>query len=130
MQFGKTIVAAFCVASLSACEAPRTFEDAGVYKGENYAIKVERVPDGLLRDYYISINNEQILAIDGSSVKAQADECKKVSFYVSQCTYSTQYDGKSVRIIQETDARPFQQAVYYSVFIEGALIRRLSTPLL
>lgn len=115
---------------LSACETPRTFEDAGVYDGDNYTIEVARVPDGLFRIYYISINGDQILKIDRELLATPPDRCQKVSFYVTQCNFNTQYEGKAVKVIQEVDARPFQQNAYYSVYFDGVLIRRVTTPLL
>jgi hypothetical protein len=119
-----------CAMLLGACEAPRTFQDAGVYQGENYTITIDRVPDGLFRNYHISLNEERILTIEGSKLQSQADDCRKIAFYVSQCTFSTSYGDKPVRVVMETDGRLYQQTANFSVFVDEVLVRRITTPLL
>ena len=67
----------------------------------------------------------------GRSRAASKDaNCQKMSLYVGQCTYDTQYEGKAVIIIQEIDGQMIQQNAYYSVYFDGVLIRRVTTPLL
>jgi hypothetical protein len=128
LKNSRTLFVLFCALLLSACDSTRTFQDAGAYKGENYTIGIERVDTGLFRAYNISINGDKILTIDKSNVSG--DQCQKMSFYVSRCTYNTKYKGKAVRVIQEIDAQMFQQNAYYSVYFDGVLIRRVTTPLL
>lgn len=113
---------------LSACASTRTFEDAGVYKGESYTISITREDEGLFREYSISINGDLVLTIDREETKAAP--CQKMSLYVSRCTYETQYQGIAVRVIQEIDAQMFQQNAYYSIYFDGVLVRRVTTPLL
>ena len=125
-RIGKTLLVLVCAFTLSACASTRTFEDAGVYKGENYSIEITREDVGLFREYYISINGDQVLTIDRAATKDA--NCQKMSLYVSRCTYDSQYEGKAVRIIQELDGQMFQQNIYYSVYFDGVLIRRVTTP--
>jgi hypothetical protein len=120
----------FCAGLLTACEAPRTFQDAGVYQGENYEITVDRVPDGILRNFHIALNGERILTIEGSKMALQADDCKKIAFYVSQCTFRTSYRDRPVKVVMDSDARPFQQEVNYSVYMSSTLIGKVTTPML
>ena len=129
VPLSKTLLVLLAAFVLSACDSTRSFEDAGVYKGENYTIDITRVPTGISRTTTISINGEQILTISGRE-EAQGENCQQMSFYVSQCTFDTQYEGKAVRVVLERDGKPFQQAVYYSVYFDGALIRKVSTPFL
>ena len=114
---------------LSACDSARTFEDAGVYKGDNYTFEIKRVPSGVSRTTTISINGEQILLISGRE-EAYGTNCQRMSYYVFQCTFHTRYGGKAVRIVLERDGKPYQQAVNYSVYFDDVLIRKVSTPLL
>ena len=127
-RIGKTLLVLVCAFTLSACASTRTFEDAGVYKGENYSINITREDTGFSRQYLISIDGDQVLTIDRAAIKAA--NCQQMSFYVSRCTYDTQHEGKAVRIIQEVDGQMFQQNAYYSVYFDGVLIRRVTTPLL
>ena len=128
INIGKTLLVLLSAFVLSACASTRTFEDAGVYKGENYTIDITREDSGLFREYRISINGDLVLTIDRDATKAA--NCQKMSLYVSRCTFDTQYEGKAVRIIQEIDGQMFQQNAYYSVYFDGVLIRRVTTPLL
>jgi len=125
---GKMLLIIFGFLALSACASTRTFEDVGVYKGENYTIDITRADSGLFREYYISINGDLVLTID----RAAIDEapCEKMSLYVNRCTFDTQYEGKAVRIVQEADAQMFQQNIYYNVYFDEMLIRRVITPLI
>ena len=49
-RIGKTLLVLVCAFTLSACASTRTFEDAGVYKGENYSIEITREDVGLFRE--------------------------------------------------------------------------------
>lgn len=127
LKNSKTLFVLFCALFLSACDSTRTFQDAGAYKGKNYTIDITRVPTGISRATYISINGDQILAIEGKS-SARANKCQRTSFYVNRCTFNAQYEGKAVSIIEEMDAKMYQQNIYYSVYFDGVLIRRVTTP--
>ena len=127
LNIGKALSVLSFTFFLSACEAPRTFEDAGVYRSENYTIEIERVPTGLTRTTYISINGDKVLTIDGAAIRDAS--CQRMSLYVNQCTFDTQYEGKAVRVIQEVDGKLYQQNIYYSVYFDGVLIRKIVTPL-
>ena len=128
VNIGKTLLVVLSAFVLSACASTRTFEDAGVYRGENYAITITRNDTGYSREYLISINGDPILTIDSAATKAAP--CQKMSLYVSRCTYETQYQGNAVRVIQEIDGQMFQQNAYYNVYFDDVLIRRVTTPLL
>lgn len=119
-----TVLAAF---SLSACAAPRTFNDAATFQGERYTFSIERIPDGLGRETSILINDEEVLR---RSEGRDGDTCRKVSFYVSQCTFETSYRGMDVRVVEEIDAQVFQQAINYSIYFNDELVRRMTTPIL
>lgn len=129
---GKTLLVLLSAFILTACASTRTFEDAGVYKGENYTISITRVPDNISSQVvYVSINGDQILDYDLRALGRdwREDNCERMSLYVNRCTFNTQYEGKAVRFVEETDAQMFQQNAYYSVYFDGVLIRRVTTPL-
>jgi hypothetical protein len=133
LNIGKAIAMLSCALFLSACASTRTFEDAGVYQGKHYTISITRVPDNISSEVsYIAINGDQILDFDLRKLGRnwRDENCQHTSTYVNQCTFNTQYEGMAVKVIQEVDGKLYQQNAYYSVYFDGVLIRRVTTPLL
>ena len=112
---------------LVGCASTKSYQDAGVYEGQNYAFDITWKDKGLFRETYVSINNERVLTIDRASVKTAS--CEKISFYVNQCSFKATYAGNDVDVIQTIDGQLYQQNAYYKILFNGTLVRTITTPL-
>jgi hypothetical protein len=123
---GMATVALLGAFALSGCATTKTYQDAGVYKGENYLLDVTWEDGGFSRTTYVSVNGDRILTIDRESYKAA--NCQQTSYYVSRCVYNTEYEGRDVEVVATSDGQIGQQNTYYSISFEGTLIRRMTVP--
>jgi hypothetical protein len=113
---------------LSACASTKTYKDAGVYNGESYVFDITWEDEGFFRTTYLSINEALVLTIDRETNRAA--DCQKTSYLVIRCIYNTQYEGKAVEVVHDYDAQFYQQNSYYSISINGTLVRRITTPIM
>lgn len=125
---GMATVAFLGAFALSGCATTKTYQDAGVYKGENYLLDVTWEDEGFFRTTYVSINEDRILTIDREAVKSA--NCQKTSFYVSRCVFNTEYEGRDVEVVAISDGQIGQQNVHYNISFDGTLIRRMTVPIM
>ena len=125
---GMATVAFLGAFALSGCAGTKTYQDAGVYKGENYLLDVTWEDGVVFRTTYVSVNGDRILTIDREAFKSA--NCQKTSFYVSRCVFNTEYEGRDVEVVATSDGQIGQQNTYYNISFDGTLIRRMTVPIM
>ena len=125
---GMATVALLGAFALSGCAGTKTYQDAGVYKGENYLLDVTWEDGAVFRTTYVSVNGDKILTIDREALRGTAENCQQTSFYVRRCVFNTEYEGRDVEVVTTSDVQVGQQNTYYSISFDGTLIRRMTVP--
>ncbi len=119
-------VFAFCLLAtfLIGCSSPASFKAAGVHTGKKYDLEVKMGKETFNPTLLVYVNGNQAMMIKRSN-KFKDPNCAKSAVSSWVCTYSTSYDGKILKVVEEANATLASNSLYYDFYLDNDYVQRV-----
>ena len=109
---------------ISGCTGPTEFQAAGMHSGQKYKIEVVKGKETFNPSLSVRLNGKEALFVKRVNMFKDPN-CQKTKVASWRCRYTTDYDGKQLVVVEETNATLASNSLNYDIYLDGDYVQRV-----